>query len=96
MRIWHQSLSDLDHAPFYRVTLRRHADAVMPPGDVAEVHGLRPGTYGRDFAPIHAIRHRHLEFLNESQVCEAALAAERAGYDALRLAGQDAARRPNA
>jgi allantoin racemase len=85
VRIWHQSFSDLDIVPVYRATLRRHADAVMPPGDGVEVHGLRPGTYGRDFAPIHAIRHRYLEFLNEAQACEAALAAERAGYDAFAL-----------
>lgn len=85
MRIWHQSFSDLDLVPVYRATLWRHAAEVMPPGDVVELHGLRPGTYGQDFAPIHAIRHRYLEFLNETQVCEAALAAERAGYDAFAL-----------
>lgn len=85
MRIWHQSFSDLDLVPRYRATLRQHASRVLPPGDAVELHGLRPGTYGRDFAPIHAIRHRYLEFLNEAQVCEAALAAERAGYDAFAL-----------
>ena len=68
MRIWHQSFSDLDLAPVYRATLARHAAAVLPPGDSVVLHGLRPGTYGRGFAPIHAIRHRYLEFLNEAQV----------------------------
>jgi len=86
MRIWHQSFSDLDRVPLYRATLARHADAVMPPGHEVVLHGLRPGTYGPDFAPIHAIRHRYLEFLNEAQVCEAALEAERQGYDAFALA----------
>jgi allantoin racemase len=57
----------------------------MPPGESVTLHGLRSGTYGRDFAPIHAIRHRYLEMLNEQQVVEAALAAERAGYDAFAL-----------
>ena len=85
MRIWHQSFSDLDRAPLYRATLARHAAAVLPPGDAVVLHGLRPGTYGADFAPIHAIRHRYLEYLNEAQVIEAALAAERAGYDAFAL-----------
>ena len=85
MRIWHQSFSDLDHAPVYRATLARHAEAVMPAGDSVVLHGLRPGTYGSDFAPIHAIRHRYLEYLNEAQVVEAALAAEREGYDAFAL-----------
>ena len=86
MRIWHQSFSDLDRVPLYRATLARHAAAVMPPGDQVVLHGLRLGTYGPDFAPIHAIRHRYLEFLNEAQVCEAALEAERQGYDAFALA----------
>jgi Asp/Glu/hydantoin racemase len=49
------------------------------------VHGLRPGTYGDDFTPIDAIKYRYLEALNEDQLCEAALAAEREGYDALAI-----------
>src|SRR5689334_2252185 len=85
MRIWHQSFSDLDRVPLYRTTLQRHAADVLPAGTSVTVHGLRPGTYGPDFAPIHAIRHRYLEFLNETQICEAALAAEHAGYDAFAL-----------
>lgn len=86
MRIWHQSFSDLDRVPLYRATLARHAAAVMAPGDAVVLHGLRPGTHGPDFAPIHAIRHRYLEALSEAQVCEAALEAERRGYDAFALA----------
>ncbi|MCB4823975.1 aspartate/glutamate racemase family protein [Roseicella aerolata] len=85
MRIWHQSFSDLDRVPVYRATLARHVAAVMPAGDSVALHGLRPGTYGVEFAPIHAIRHRYLEMLNEQQVVEAALAAEREGYDAFAL-----------
>ena len=85
MRIWHQSFSDLDRVPIYRATLARHAAAVMPASDSVVLHGLRPGTYGPDFAPIHAIRHRYLEFLNEAQICEAALEAQRQGYDAFAL-----------
>ncbi len=85
MRIWHQSFTDLDMVPLYRKTLVEHAARACDPGMTVTVHGLKPGTYGRDFVPIDAIRHRYLEFLNESQICEAALAAERAGYDALAL-----------
>jgi allantoin racemase len=58
---------------------------VADPGMSVTIHGLRPGTYGKDFVPIDAIRHRYLEMLNESQIVEAALAAERAGYDAVAL-----------
>ena len=85
MRIWHQSFSDLDRAPIYRATLRAHAARIADPGMQVEVHGLRPGTYGPDLAPIDAIRYRYIEFLNESQVVEAALTAERQGYDAFAL-----------
>jgi Asp/Glu/hydantoin racemase len=85
MRIWHQSFSDLDRAPVYRATLVAHAAKVMDAGDAVTVHGLRPGTYGPDLAPIDAIRFRYIEALNEAQVVEAALAAERTGYDAFAL-----------
>lgn len=85
MRIWHQSFSDLDRVPLYRRTLQAHAAQVSDPGVQVTVHGLRPGTYGPDLAPIDAIRYRYVEFLNEAQICEAVMAAERAGYDAFAL-----------
>ena len=85
MRIWHQSFSDLDRAPVYRETLAAHARKVLQPGVTVRVHGLKPGTYGDRYAPIHAIRYRYLEALNEAQICEAALVAEREGYDAFAL-----------
>lgn len=85
MRIWHQSFTDLKMVPLYRRTLVEHAARVADPGTTVTVHGLRPGTYGKDFVPIDAIRHRYLEMLNENQIVEAALTAERAGYDAVAL-----------
>ena len=85
MRIWHQSFTDLDKVPLYRRTLVDHAARVVDPGTAVAVHGLKPGTYGKDFVPIDAIRHRYLEMLNEQQIIEAALTAEREGYDAVAL-----------
>jgi Asp/Glu/hydantoin racemase len=85
MRIWHQSILDLDMAPVYRKSLEQHAASLAASGTVVTVHGLKPGTYSRDFVPIDAIRHRYLEFLNEIQICEAALTAEREGYDAVAI-----------
>jgi Asp/Glu/hydantoin racemase len=85
MRIWHQSFTDLDRMPLYRDTLGRHAARVVGRDTTVVLHGLRPGTYADGFAPIDAIRYRYLESLNESQVCEAALAAEREGYGALAI-----------
>ena len=85
MRIWHQSFTDLDRVPIYRATLTAHAQRVADPGVAIRVHGLKPGTYGPHLAPIDAIRHPYVEFLGQSQICEAVLAAERAGYDAFAL-----------
>src|SRR3990167_3293472 len=85
MRIWHQSFTDLTMVPLYRRTLVEHASRAVDAGTEVVVHGLRPGTYGRDFVPIDAIRHRYLESLNELQVCEAVLTAEREGYNAVAL-----------
>jgi Asp/Glu/hydantoin racemase len=85
MRIWHQSFTDLDMVPIYRRTLVEHAARAVEPGTTVTMHGLRSGTYGKEFVPIDAIRHRYLEMLNESQIVEAALTAERAGYDAVAL-----------
>jgi Asp/Glu/hydantoin racemase len=85
MRIWHQSILDLDMAPVYRKSLEQHAALLGDSGVSVTVHGLKPGTYGRDFVPIDAIRHCYLEFLNQIQICEAALTAEREGYDAVAI-----------
>lgn len=85
MRIWHQSILDLNMAPVYRKSLEQHAALLANSGTNVTVHGLKPGTYGPDFVPIDAIRHRYLEFLNEIQICEAALTAEREGYDAVAI-----------
>lgn len=85
MRIWHHSFTDLSRMPLYRRTLEEHAAQVVAPGTSVAVHGLRPGTYGDDFTPIDAIKHRYLEQLNEEQLCEAALAAEREGFDAMAI-----------
>ena len=85
MRIWHQSFTDMDHVPLYRQTLIDHARAVSDPGVEITIHGLRPGTYGDRLAPIDAIRHPYIEFLGQSQICEAALVAEKEGYDAVAL-----------
>jgi allantoin racemase len=85
MRIWHQSFTDLDRVPLYRKTLIEHGRRSVDAGIEVVIHGLRPGTYGKHLAPIDAIRHPYIEFLNQCQICEAALTAEREGYDALAL-----------
>jgi len=83
MRIWHQSFTDLDEFPLYRNTLAAHAAKVM--GDRVEVtvHGLLPGTYPKGVAPMDVNSVGAMRLLGETQVCEAALAAQNAGYDAV-------------
>lgn len=85
MRIWHQSFTDLTTMPLYAKTIDAHARQIMSPGTTVVPHGLRPGTYANGVAPIDAIKYRYLEALNEQQVCEAALTAEREGYDAVAI-----------
>ena len=85
LRIWHQSFTDLTSFPQYQHTLREHAALVM--GDQADVtvHGLLPQTYPPGTAPMDFNSRAGLRINNARQVCEAALAAEAAGYDAFAL-----------
>lgn len=85
MRIWHQSFTDLTVMPLYRKTITEHAAAVMGQDAKVSVHGLRPGTYTEGCAPIDAIKYRYVATVHELQVCDAALVAEREGFDALAL-----------
>jgi Asp/Glu/hydantoin racemase len=85
MRIWHQSFTDLSTLPRYRDTLAAHADQVMQGRADVTVHGLRPGTYPPGIAPMDCNSIAGIRLLGETQACEAALAAQRAGYDAVAI-----------
>jgi allantoin racemase len=85
MRIWHQSFTDLDAFPLYRDTLAAHAASVMQQRAEVVVHGLRPGTYPPGIAPMDVNSVAAMRLTGELQVCEAALAAQQAGYDAFAL-----------
>jgi Asp/Glu/hydantoin racemase len=85
MRIWHHSFTDLTVMPLYRKTIAEHAAAVMGKDATVSVHGLRPGTYVEGCAPIDAIKYRYVAHLNELQICDAALVAEREGFDAVAI-----------
>jgi Asp/Glu/hydantoin racemase len=85
MRIWHQSFTDLTVMPLYRKTLTEHAAAVMGGDATVKVHGLRPGTYTKGCAPIDAIKYRYVAAVHELQLCDAAMVAEREGYDAMAI-----------
>jgi allantoin racemase len=85
MRLWHQSFTDLDAFPLYRDTLAAHAAQVMQGRVEVVVHGLRPGTYPAGVAPMDMNSNGAMRMLGEHQVCEAALAAQAAGYNAFAL-----------
>ncbi len=85
MRIWHQSFTDLDAFPRYRETLASHAAQVMRGRAEVVVHGLRPGTYPPGIAPMDINSIAGLRLLGETQVCDAVVAAQQAGYDAFAL-----------
>jgi Asp/Glu/hydantoin racemase len=46
VRIWHQSMTELDAYPVYRRALQEHVDRVAGPGCEVVLHGVAPGTYG--------------------------------------------------
>ncbi len=85
MKIWHQSFTDLQALPRYCETLVAHAQSTVPSGVEVVIHGVAPGTYPQGVAPMDFNSHPFLRMHNGRQVCEAALAAEAAGYDALAL-----------
>ncbi|RTZ41643.1 hypothetical protein EKL30_13875 [Candidimonas sp. SYP-B2681] len=85
MKIWHQSFTDLNEFPLYRETLQSHANAVAGSDVSVVVHGLRPGTYPPATAPMDVNSRAGLRIFNAQQVCEAAVAAQAAGYDAFAL-----------
>lgn len=85
LRLWHQSFTDLEAMPRYRDTLKSHARAVMGPEVEVVVHGLKPGTYPPGVAAMEVNSRAGLRLAQSQQVCEAALAAAAAGYDAFAL-----------
>ncbi len=85
MKIWHQSFTDLNEFPLYRETLQSHTDVVASSGVSVVVHGLRPGTYPPATAPMDVNSRAGLRLFSAIQVCEAAMAAQAAGYDAFAL-----------
>lgn len=84
MRIWHQSFTVLSELGAYDEALRAHFARVSSPGTEIVMHGMRPGTYRTNY-PGHDIKHTGLQFLHSLQFVEAAVRAEREGFDAYAL-----------
>lgn len=83
IRLWHQSISELDHLPQYAQMLQSHAARVVDADTKLDVHGLRTGTYPPGIAPIDVLSSPWCHYLANVQIVENAIAAERLGYDAV-------------
>jgi Asp/Glu/hydantoin racemase len=83
VRIWQQSITDLDQLPEYRSTLAGHARTVCAADTEVDVHGVRPGSYPDGLTPIEAIAFPWCHRLLSLQIVQGALEADRQGYDAV-------------
>lgn len=84
MRIWHQSFTVLSEVGAYDAALGAHFARVSRPDTEIVMHGMRPGTY-RSYYPGDDIRHAAFQHLHSLQFIEAAVRAEREGFDAFAL-----------
>ncbi len=84
MKIWHQSMTDLTKLPTYRRNMSEHAAKVLGSGHEVVIKGMPPGVY-EQVAPVIALKYPYLEFLNTRYICEAAMAAEREGFDVMSI-----------
>jgi Asp/Glu/hydantoin racemase len=87
IRIWHQSMAELDTLPAYRQALEAHLPRVLPPesGTQVVLHGMPPGTYPPGAAPIDVLVHPYAYHLTMNRVLENVVQAERQGFDAVAL-----------
>jgi allantoin racemase len=81
IRIWHQSVNELDHLDVYRRTLAAHAREVLGAEAEVDVRGLRSGSYGgRSATGTLSNAYAYHRILD--QVLDNAVEAEKAGYNA--------------
>lgn len=84
IRIWHQSFTVLSDLAAYDAALKEHFRRVARPDTVIDMHGMREGTYRTNY-PGNDIKYVGLQFLHSIQFMQAAVLAERQGYDAYAL-----------
>ena len=81
LRLWHQSMTELEGQGAYSRYLISHAQKIL--GAEAEVHikGLKAGSY-HGYAPTDALANAFIYHRVLDQVIDNAIRAEREGYDA--------------
>ena len=81
IRIWHQSVNELEHIDVYRRTLVAHANEVMGADAEVVVHGLPEGSYG-GLSATAVLGNAYAYHRILDRVVDNAIDAERAGFDA--------------
>jgi allantoin racemase len=81
IRMWHQSVNELDQLEVYQRTLEAHAGEVLGAEAEVDVRGLRSGSYG-GLSATSALSNAYAYHRILDQVLDNAVEAERAGYSA--------------
>ncbi|HMK79500.1 MAG TPA: aspartate/glutamate racemase family protein [Xanthobacteraceae bacterium] len=84
MRIWHQSLTVLEHLPAYAERVRAHIARIKRPDTVVDLHGMHRATYPADY-PGDDIAYSFLFQMHSLQWAQNALQAAKEGYDAFAM-----------
>jgi allantoin racemase len=84
MKIWHQSMTDLSKLQQYKNNIENHANSIFNNDVTVVAHGVPAGLY-KNIAPVEFLKYHYMEYLCKRIVCEAALAAEREGFDAMTI-----------
>ena len=85
MRIWHQSVTELEALPRYGASLSRRFSAVASQGVEVVLHGVPVGTYGAS-SPAQALEYPRERSRIASVVLAQVERAEREGFDAVMIA----------
>lgn len=80
MKIWHQSMTVLDHLPAYKARIAAHARKVLRPDTELVLHGLAPDTYPSSY-PGDDIAYGSLFAMHSLQWMAYAWKAQKEGFD---------------
>ncbi len=75
MRILWQSSTAIHRMPAYAKSIKTHAGKLLSPGNSLDIRGVDEGT--------NALHYRAFDFLNNTQLFDSVVNAEREGYDAV-------------
>lgn len=84
LRLFYQSMSDIQQYPKYRSALVEHGSVVLDPTTEIDIHGVRPNTYG-GLAPVEVLKYPYVYHVLLEQVLGNCIRAEERGYDAIVL-----------